>query len=401
MAISKTQWGWMTLGGMLCLFGVVLTCQLKDGNRASAQTDDSGIPLVVPVLPGEKKSVEIEVTPDPDNQDKPLPPLKKVKMEPIRSGSGPKAALPQPTPIAPSLVLPLISADPARTEPAVKTDNILADPPPALPTAAPNIPQPTFPAWPVWTAPIRPTAPVSRVEYRTEGEPPLAPRPGPIQVYHVRHDGETPREIARRTLGGNERLEDVIKLNPSFKADATLQEGTKIFLPADACIPVDEVETVKPLPVLRKPVQNKARVLPLTGTFPCNLDEKHTLILPRAIRDQLSNSDTVLVSPGPDLCLWVTNHAHLERLAERLEHSPAREAEVRVFRRLYYAQTEKITLTADGRVQIPERLVQFAGLHQEVVLVGIDDHFELWDVTRWKQYTQQQSSAARGIIAEE
>ena len=45
----------------------------------------------------------------------------------------------------------------------------------------------------------------------------------------------------------------------------------------------------------------------------------------------------------------------------------------------------------DGRVQVSDRLAQFAGLNGEVVVVGIDDHFELWDLNRWKSYTQQQS----------
>ena len=101
----------------------------------------------------------------------------------------------------------------------------------------------------------------------------------------------------------------------------------------------------------------------------------------------------VLVSPGPDQCLWLTDPTHQERLADRLEHSPAREVDVRVFKRLYYAQTEKAEVGADGRVTISDRLAQFAGLSQEVVLVGIDDHFELWDAARWKQYTQAKSAA--------
>jgi MraZ protein len=135
-------------------------------------------------------------------------------------------------------------------------------------------------------------------------------------------------------------------------------------------------------------------VMPLTGTFPCTLDDKRAVTLPRAIRDQLGDCDTVLVSPGPDQCLWLTNQAHLDRLAERLEHSPAQEVDVRVFKRLYYAQTDKAPLSDEGRVVIPERLAQFAGVGQEAVLVGIDDHFELWDAARWRQYTQQKSAKA-------
>lgn len=234
-----------------------------------------------------------------------------------------------------------------------------------------------------------------------EGEPPLAPRPGPVQTYHVRHDGETIREIARKTLGSNDRCEDIVKLNPSLKPDSALTEGVVVRLPAEACFPTNEVDIVKPLPVLRKPNTARAKVLPLTGTFPCNLDDKRTIALPKAIRDQLGNCDTVMVSPGPDQCLWLTNQAHLDRLADRLENSPAREVEVRVFKRLYYAQTERVTVSGDGHIQVSDRLAQFAGLDGEVVLIGIDDHFELWDVARWKQYTQQQSNSSRAVSADQ
>ena len=134
-------------------------------------------------------------------------------------------------------------------------------------------------------------------------------------------------------------------------------------------------------------------VLPLTGTFPCNLDDQKVMTLPRPIRDQLAGSDTVLVSPGPDRCLWLTNQAHLDRLGAKLERSPARESDVRGFKRLYYAQTVKTPVNKEGRVALADRLAAFAGLDQEVVLVGIDDHFEVWDAARWRRYTQTRSAA--------
>jgi MraZ protein len=233
------------------------------------------------------------------------------------------------------------------------------------------------------------------------GEPPLAPAPGPVQLYHV-HSTETLHDIARRTLGSSERWVDLQKLNPTLNPDEPLHSGTTVRLPADACVQSDDANPVKPLPLLRsKPPTPKAKVLPLTGTYQCSLDEKGQLTLPRAIRDQLGGNDTVLVSPGPDKCLWLTNQPHLERLGERLDQSHANEADVRVFKRLYFAQTEKLTINSDGRVTIPERLGQFAGLHQEVVLVGIDDHFEVWDAARWRAYTQQKSAGHSATMAEQ
>ena len=52
----------------------------------------------------------------------------------------------------------------------------------------------------------------------------------------------------------------------------------------------------------------------------------------------------------------------------------------------YFAQTEAIDLDRSGRILIPERLLQFAGLQHEVVMIGVRDHLELWDAGRWQQY---------------
>jgi DNA-binding transcriptional regulator/RsmH inhibitor MraZ len=33
-------------------------------------------------------------------------------------------------------------------------------------------------------------------------------------------------------------------------------------------------------------------------------------------------------------------------------------------------------------------LLQFAGLQHEVVLLGVEDHLELWDAQRWQEWEQ-------------
>ena len=130
----------------------------------------------------------------------------------------------------------------------------------------------------------------------------------------------------------------------------------------------------------------------LTGTHPRTLDDKKRLALPRRVREQLGEPQTLFVTPGPDQCLWLYTQDGLERLAERLDRSPATDAEVRVFRRLYFAQTESVDVDRNGRILIPERLVQFAGLRHDVVLIGVRDHLELWDAERWQQYLEQHAS---------
>jgi MraZ protein len=455
MLTRKTQYGWMALGGLVCLFGVVLTYKLHEGNRALAADETKAAEQKAETLPPpaasdkgaetkkadepskpSEKPAPLGVTmpmpdapptpPAPPTSDGPgsMPPM----LPPAVAGSsihadGPPMPVPTPGPVAgpmptappmPSGVIPVGFSSEKKKEEAPKSPvgpPPMTTPPSALssvvPPSGPSATVPPMPPIPPDAATssttpppppalVAPPPPPTEEAHPMPGEPPLAPAPGPVQTYQVRSP-ETLRDLARRTLGSGDRWTDLYKLNPNLKPAAPLAAGTVVRLPGDACVQPDDVEPVKPLPALRRPkAPAKAKVvLPLTGTFPCNLDDKKAMTLPRAIRDQLGNSDTVLISPGPDKCLWLTNQAHLERLAHRLEQSPAREVDVRVFKRLYFAQTEKTALTADGRVAISERLAQFAGLHQEVVLVGIDDHFELWDAARWRQYTQQKSAAAK------
>ncbi len=124
----------------------------------------------------------------------------------------------------------------------------------------------------------------------------------------------------------------------------------------------------------------------LTGTHPRTLDDKKRLALPKRVREQLREPETLFVTPGPDQSLWLYSQDSLEQLAEKLDRSPATDAEARVFRRLYFAQTEAVDVDGSGRILVPERLVQFAGLKHEVVLLGVRDHLELWDAERWQRY---------------
>src|SRR5258707_235676 len=57
----QSRYGWMALGGLLCLFGVVLACKIRDGNRALAQADSGG-----PVLPD-----KVEMIPPPKETPEP------------------------------------------------------------------------------------------------------------------------------------------------------------------------------------------------------------------------------------------------------------------------------------------------------------------------------------------
>ncbi|HMC64039.1 MAG TPA: division/cell wall cluster transcriptional repressor MraZ, partial [Gemmataceae bacterium] len=59
------------------------------------------------------------------------------------------------------------------------------------------------------------------------------------------------------------------------------------------------------------------------------------------------------------------------------------------FRRLFFARTDLVDVDGNGRILISERMLRFAGLEHEVVLIGDRNHLELWDSRRWQQYLEQ------------
>ena len=51
-----------------------------------------------------------------------------------------------------------------------------------------------------------------------------------------------------------------------------------------------------------------------------------------------------------------------------------------------------VELDRQGRVRIPQELVELVGLGREVVLLGVQDHLELWDRQRWEAYLAQKQN---------
>jgi DNA-binding transcriptional regulator/RsmH inhibitor MraZ len=41
---------------------------------------------------------------------------------------------------------------------------------------------------------------------------------------------------------------------------------------------------------------------------------------------------------------------------------------------------------------VPVELAELAGLGKEAVLIGVQDHLELWDRGRWEQYVSQKQN---------
>lgn len=132
----------------------------------------------------------------------------------------------------------------------------------------------------------------------------------------------------------------------------------------------------------------------LTGTFERSLDEKKRIAVPKNLREEFgSGSESgvthLYVAPGQDKSLALYAPAAFDVLAQRLAGSTSNRTEVLNFQRLLFSRAEKVELDSQGRIRISERLAEFAQLKRDVVLLGVQDHAEIWDKIIWQEFEQR------------
>lgn len=125
----------------------------------------------------------------------------------------------------------------------------------------------------------------------------------------------------------------------------------------------------------------------LTGTWPRSLDDKGRLAVPKRVRDDLGGETLteLFIAPWTEKSLAIFTPAAFDSLAQRFGEKSAK-AGVRDYMRLFYARAERVDIDAQSRIRLPDRLKAFAELDREVVLLGVNDHVELWDAARWDKY---------------
>ncbi len=109
------------------------------------------------------------------------------------------------------------------------------------------------------------------------------------------------------------------------------------------------------------------------------------ILLPKKIRELLKGTSFVLTR-GLDGCLAGYDNAEYEGKAKELLQSSMLDATRLTERRILFASTVYVEIDDQGRFVIPKSLLEYAHLSKTVSIVGVGDHFEIWDETKWQKY---------------
>lgn len=134
------------------------------------------------------------------------------------------------------------------------------------------------------------------------------------------------------------------------------------------------------------------------GEFQHSVDEKGRLAIPVKFRKELQKG--AVVTRGLDGCLFVYPMAQWKRLAEKLAHLTFAQNKNRKMQRFFLAGAMDAKPDAQGRVILPEYLRTYAAIGREVIVIGLFDRIEVWDVAKWNEHKARTDKDADAIAEE-
>ena len=108
--------------------------------------------------------------------------------------------------------------------------------------------------------------------------------------------------------------------------------------------------------------------------------------MPSRYREELierCDGKLVITIDLADPCLCIYPLSDWERIETQLSQMPSLRPETRQLYRLLIGSAVDLELDNSGRLLIPARLREQAGLAKQVMLVGQLNKFQLWDEKQW------------------
>lgn len=123
-------------------------------------------------------------------------------------------------------------------------------------------------------------------------------------------------------------------------------------------------------------------------TYSHSIDAKGRLSIPSKLREELS--EDFIITKSADHCLSIYPKVEWEHFKERMDALPRVSSEAaRRLRRFYFGNSSVCEVDKAGRILISSSLRAYADIKKEVVLVGVDDHVEIWDKDAWENYNKE------------
>ena len=108
----------------------------------------------------------------------------------------------------------------------------------------------------------------------------------------------------------------------------------------------------------------------------------------------------IVVTKGVDRCLFAFPPEEWAAFKANIKANADLSAKGRQLSRMFFSMAYEASLDRQGRVLIPPKLAEYAGLQRDVTLAGVDDRLEIWDTQEWERYLTGADDSFAEIVEE-
>ncbi len=127
----------------------------------------------------------------------------------------------------------------------------------------------------------------------------------------------------------------------------------------------------------------------IKGQYNGTVDDKGRLLLPGKIRASLPE-DILVQTRGVDKCIWLFPMEPWNKLEALVkENSSLFKGQSRLIQRRLIAPAQEVAVDKAGRIKLSASIMKSVDVVRECVILGLDDHIEVWDVEAYEEYQRE------------
>ncbi len=133
----------------------------------------------------------------------------------------------------------------------------------------------------------------------------------------------------------------------------------------------------------------------LIGEFTSPLGEKNRVAMPKSLRVELQ--DRLIITRGYERSLIIIDQRRWQQLLTDVNKQSLLRMNVRDTKRFLLGGAHELTLDKQGRFVVPEALVNYAGIENQVTFLGVGEWIEIWNVSTWQEKLERLSQDSADI----
>lgn len=119
------------------------------------------------------------------------------------------------------------------------------------------------------------------------------------------------------------------------------------------------------------------------GEYHHSIDDKGRLTIPSKLRYELG--ENFIVTRGLDNCLFIYPTNEWDNIINKYKELPNTK-DARNFMRFFLSGASTCEFDKQGRINISLPLIKYASLTKDCIIIGVNDHLEVWSKDRWEQF---------------